>query len=105
MIEQQALIVIKQSRGQIPTIESARQLQHVVSAAALSRLDTLLELGAQTPWGSQPGFRIACSAGYIGTSGCNFIEEVLRQIAKATVARDLVSSCRRGHLRDMRVGV
>src|SRR5215831_14018415 len=103
MIEQQALIVIKQNGRRIPTIELSRQLQHVVSATTLRRLYTLLQLSGQAPRRCEPGFRIACSARHIGTSGCNFIEEVLRQITKSTVARDLVSSCRGGHLRDMGV--
>src|SRR5215469_528317 len=103
MIEQQALIVIKQDGRRIPAIKLSGQLQHVVSAAAFRRIYALLQLSGQTPRRSEPRFRIARPACDIGASGRDFIKEVLGQIAKTTVARDLVSSGGRNYLRDMRV--
>src|SRR4029077_2793404 len=54
VIQQRALIVIKKNGGWIPAIQLSRQLQHVVSAAAFSRVYALLQFGGQTPRGCEP---------------------------------------------------
>src|SRR5215472_5847681 len=99
------LIVIKQGGRRIPGIKLSAQLEHVISAAAFRRIYALLQLSRQTPRRSEPRFRIAGPACDVGARSRDFIKKVLGQISKAAVARDLVSSCRRNYLWDMRVDV
>src|SRR5262249_42021843 len=78
MIEQQTLIVIKQRGRGIPAVEMSCQPQHVVSAAAFRRVYALFQLRGQASRRSKPSFSIAGPARDIGTSGRDFIKEVLR---------------------------
>ena len=105
VIQQHALVIIEVPRIGVPAVEMARELQHVVRAAALGRVRTRVQLRSEAAGRAQPALGIARAPGDVRPRRGHFLEEIVGDIVKTEVAGDLVSPRGGNRLGDVRVGV
>ena len=81
----------------------ARQLQHVVGAAAFRRGHAALQFPGQLARLPLPAFAVAGAAGHIGARAGHFVPEEIGHVVEARVAGNLVAAGGGDHLRDVGV--
>ncbi len=105
VIHQVALVVVHQPAVAAPTVQVARELHHVVGAAAFLVMRADVHLRGKMIGIDEPVLVVARSAGRVGARFGDGLKEEPAHIAEAVVGAELVAPRCADHLRNVRVHV